>query len=1674
MLFTPLDFLPLAQLSNDAVASAFLRAAAPVRWTPVKQKSAWRHALCAGLAAWLGPATVAKGPRAAPWAEALAAVRVETLAWVAKAERKHLAHGYPLVSALLCAEADEAQLRAFLEGPLLRALRDKDRPVRTAALESLRTAVRFYAATRSRAPNAAPDALWVATGAAIAAIPASFRRAGGSSRSFISDSDFEALASIAAYAVQVDSVLVLEGLLPDLLKDGPTSDAAVAALRALKSVVSVAGAVPTQGGLFVHSFGDDGLAQALTRMRRGLAALGELGIGGTLPVQLRTALGTVARAASGMLATTAAPAVKKDEQASQALVDSSACDMGCALLDCIPFIMPDEWRNNGALALLLPSFLVFPDAPLRSAGAAALRRVMHAGIGGRNQLSARVALLEAVADFALKHVELEALNTRAGNSNGATSFAASDATEFVRTLLSDWRAAASLGASDEAAQGERSRQECSLSRVEGAAIVIAAFSSYASIKTRLDALALITEMATLSTLGGHSDAALADLIPEFCSGSFGTDESANGVPADNRQWLTAFCVGLGYAAARVPNALLAARAHSVRRMNTTLALIPQARDDERAAAIDAWRAAACVAVASLSVPDSADQAAERVLLVKAVTAPLRAAVSDMFTAVECALSCASPGAASALAAEVSTLVADAARAQERQAAELRHAAALIVRGMAATGTLKAASVEPLLEFVKDSLLALSPRTAPTAANAGGDTSAATHAAGLSNDVLTRRLAVVEAAISIPACVWPALVRAQLFEACAGWSAVKSSSEPADAGAATLGSAPGNNGVGHTSLQRAAANACASLAAAPMADPAFSASTVLQWAQSALQSPLCVAAARRALCATATSEPASLALLLDAAYLDASTGAAAAHFPTLAAGVVTHRNLVGNDLAVPSVPSLMAVTLLYSADARSQVRSDAFMLLQALAGLPGVGASVAGVLASQAVLLDDSCVALSSLCSWLGARLARDAPLLCEETCSELLQRAFQVLNPAESDVPQLAIWRALKMLPAWLENVALPRVEGAGAAPRLLSALFAVSGLSASGVDGNVDCIDALWMALCARPSNATVVTEFLLQQCKLCLASAAVQDGCVERCLRAAAAAQPRVVANDLLAVHEAQGAETVAREDADAALVLLSSLSATPLQGIRSELRAATPSLLHTAVVVLCRSMFEESSTPAGYPTADGVSPAVDEVHARAQKLIDNLVSLGWSSTDHDGMSCSKAPRNAASGMTYTKAEIGGESVLFLDSVFDALALRDGGSISAATMRGTVLRNTCASKALALLADTPSHVEALSAVAVLRVLRRPLCQASTAVLCECIVACLSPGRASRMPQAASLFASQCLAVLAAAAEATPPPKLLLHPCVFWAAAAALRSPSSLLVPHACALLLAFVRALAPSHPEAPPGVAEEVLLLAAPGVAGLPGAAASRGASFPGLARVALRASCTFATELAPMLLAHLVLLPRGGAADALYGDADGRLWLAMGGALPWILSEDDEKPLDVLSRREAASWLAEGARCRRGCTAVVAVLQAVAAGTCSGLDACETLRAPLSLALAPSSAALMAAALVEVLRAGTNSLAPPALALLRAVFEAPGGVRPMPDLTPLTAAAAGRFGAAARAALESALSASTRSGGATQATNMTGPSFSALWPDGDDEAAASLLGDALAGAGAKRRDAPSFLFQ
>lgn len=1629
-----------------------------MRWTPVKKKSAWRHALCAGLAGWLSPATLAQGPRPLAWAEALAAVRVETLAWVA-AERKHVAHGYPLVSALLCAEADDVQLHAFLEGPLLRALRDKERAVRSAALESLHTAIRFYAALRSRPPQAAPDKLWVAIAAAIAAIPASFRRVGGVPFA-VADAAFDAVVSIAACAVQVDSALVLETLLPELLKEEPSSEAAILALRALTSVVSVAGLkLPLQErhNLPPELCAQPGLVHALTRIRRGHAALGELGIAGALPAPLRSALGAIARAASAALTSTAVVAKTSE----QALIDGASGAMVCALLDCIPFVIPDEWRSDGALAAALPSFLGCSDAAVRSAGAAALRRAIHAGVGGHDRSSARALLLESTAEYALNCVEQELFSVKSGLNTVVP--AANHAFSLLQTLCGDWRAAAALEASEESEHGHGVNLACGLSRIEGAAVVLAAISGD-SASTRRVALRLIADVAALGCDIGQPVVLCSELQTDF-----GSDSTVREIP-DSRQWTTAFCEALARAAPSALPAMLAARAQAMRLMDTAFSAVTRELDD-RSTAVDLWRAAASVAVSSLSVSESSNQAAERATLVKALIAPLRSSLSPMFTEpLECALRCTTPCAAFSLVAEICSLVADATRAQGLQAAALRHAAALVVRGLAGQCALKAARPDQLQVFVEDALT-------PLTSGSTGDAVSAVQAVGLQPNVLVCRLAVVETALAFPGNAWPATLRAQLFDACAAWSSA-SGDHPAVETGVVQGAATSDAFL-KDELQRAAADACAALTAGPMTDPPLSASAVLQWAQDALSFPHNRAAARRALCAAASAEPASLTLLLEGAYRLEGSDAAAVHFSALATGIVALCRDGVCSLTLPPVASLIAVAILYSVDTRPQVRRDALALLQAL---PAGGDSA--VLASHTSdLTDDSCSSGSTFAACLGSRLALETPSLCYDTCNELLRRALPILLCADTASAHPAVLRALSMLPAWIEGSSLERTAGSEQTPALLLALFAISCFSTE--------TDALWTALAVRTPNATAMTEFLLEQRRLRLEPvlaeleglrplAAQENLCIERCLLAVAAAQPRAVATCLLAALRAPFSDP---SDAtrDAALVLLSALSAAPPPALRNELRAVTPALLLAALMVLFRGtdplLDDAVQALIKAPTAASDS-RTHVLHAYARKLLDNIVSCGIAVKGSAAMAQLSASLDSACLLQLdTAAGIDAEPNLSVNAVFDALAALNGGSASTAAARGGVLRNACAAEALCVLADSSSHNEASSAAAVLLALRRPLCQASATVLCECVVACLSPGRAGRMPQAADLFASQCIAVLAAAAEVTSPLKLLFHPCVFWAAAAGVRSPSAPLVPHACALLLAFLRAHAAGRPNAPPGVAEEVLLLAAPGVAGLPGAATARGASFPGLARMALRACCTSSSELAPLLLAQLVAAPLGGAADALYGDAEGRLWLGLGGVLPWILAEGDMgvvgAPSTALAKLQAASWLAAGASaCRRSSTALVAALEAIAAGACSGLDACEALRAPLALALTASAASLMVASLLEVLRAGQESRLLPALVLLRAVFDAPCGVRPVPDLTPLTAAAAGRHSAAARAALTSALSASTRSGGGAQAPNNVGAA--SLWLEADAEAAAALLNDALAGAGAKRRDAPSFLFQ
>jgi len=387
---------------------------------------------------------------------------------------------------------------------------------------------------------------------------------------------------------------------------------------------------------------------------------------------------------------------------------------------------------------------------------------------------------------------------------------------------------------------------------------------------------------------------------------------------------------------------------------------------------------------------------------------------------------------------------------------------------------------------------------------------------------------------------------------------------------------------------------------------------------------------------------------------------------------------------------------------------------------------------------------------------------------------------------------------------------------------------------------------------------------------------------------------------------------------------------------------------------------------------------------------------------------------------------------------------------------------EALRGIADAKRGQEAVRCAAVLQALARPLRPSSSSLLCECTAACLSPLRAARAGATASAFAEANLSAFAAMGAATSPSKLgLLHPSAFWAASAALRAPAPHLAQPACELLLAMLRA-APCGPAAAPGCAEEVLLMAAPALRGP--SAGLRSAAFPGLSRLALRAACIHQEPTACALLARLAALSGGGSADVLFGDADSRCWLALGGALPWLLTASEAETL----RRSAAGWLAEAFASRKGGSQLAAALQAWPLPVADIPDA-------LAAALTGPTAALMAAALLAMLRSGPAAWAPAVLSLLTALFEAPCGVRPPPDLAPLAAHAAGAADntAAAQRALAAALRCAARPGGISAPGLPPPPPLPPLWPEPDAEAAAALLSEVLSGAGAKRRDAPAFLF-
>jgi hypothetical protein len=1828
-----------AQLGTEAEASAsaaFLRAAAPARWVPVRKKGEWHHALCGLLAALLAP-SLGRRPRppGAAWRDTLGAVRAEVFAWVAKSERKHLPHGYPLAAALLCAEEEAPQLRAFVEGPLARAARE--RPSRGAALECLRAACAFYGAAHGRPAPGEP--LWGALASAVAGLPGALRRSGGLSRA--EPEQGECVAAIAAAAAQIDPALALETLLPELIAprgEAPLGDGPAAGLRALTACCAVAGAgAPRGGGAPLAEATPAGLARACERIRAGASALGELGIGGALPAPLRAALGAAARAASATLPPSK-PAVP---------LDAGVCGALVALLGAVPYALPDEWRGV-RLADALTPFTQHADAAVRAAAAAALRRAVAAGSGvaaaassggggggARPPPALRSALLCAAAEQALRAAE-----------DGGDA-AAAQAVSLARSLAADWAAALPADAD---ALGPGARPEgLDAPRLEGAALALAAQAGEPGL--RRAALALLRDAAALgraldaaqadaeedgdggaphaaaassssSFFADAADAVSAECVRRACGALCAWPLRAPGAPlphgatlddaaqraagagaaatGDAQRWAASLAATLAAAAPMCGAAVACARAHALRRLQAlTPALCGAAADAAPAAALDAWRAAACLAAAA-ATPAVAGDAGGAKEAARAAAALLSAvgAPPGACCAAQLALRCASPAAAAAALDEAMALVAEEAvergRGRARRAAELRTAAARILRAMAVAGRLAspdaAARATPVVDELARACAVPTPApvlaSAPSSGSASGAASsssaasssgsASASAAGVvmlgdvSYDELAQaRAALCAAASCAPAGAWSAALRGRVWALAALWAdGDRLDAERASAAARLSPRAPpAERAAAEAELAEAAegvrcvaADACAQLAGAAAADGEEAARKPLAWAAAALErahggGAAAVLGAReaqlggagaRALRAVGRALPSALPALLEGSYAaHGGPHAAAAHFSAFAeayahhygaaaasapaSAAAQHREAPAAADAAPSpaaaeppaslAPHVVLTAVLFRlCDARPGVRADAAALHAALPrALGGAGHDDAAAAAAAAAACSGAAAA-AALC----ARLARCLPgTPCDVLAAEAASRAAAATSGAAPGVPRAAAFAALSALAPVLEGVSLPRAEASGAAAALLSSLFALTHARApaaaastaddadAGDDDDAHAAtaalpaaqaEALWRALASRPPNAAAVLEFLHAAAAEALAGGADGGGdsdagsgggggddgargaararTAARCVRYCARACPRACV-DALAAELARGRGDAhgrpAAANAAAALTLL--CAAARERG--DEAAPHAPALLHAALLRLGGGGMDDLSRLDDGGGGDAPGSAADAAAASAAAAL--LCRL---------LSC-MAPAGAASAALRCRLRAGVPPGLWrgagggcaLAEVCDAL-------LAVLSASRPQLRDAWATEALGWATDAASPVAACRSAALLRALRPPLCQPAAAALGECLAACLAPARAQRAPGPAAAFAHACLAAMAASAAATPPAKLLLHPTAFWAAAAALRAPPPALAAAGARLLTTLLSGLPCGGPGAPPGVAEEVLLLAAPCVAGLPGAGAPGAAPFPGLARLALRCAAGGGGSAAPggaasdaaacaagaALLARCAALPSGGAADVLFGDAEARFALALGGALPWLLArgggEGGEGAAEggssgAATRRDAADALAAAARARRGGAPLAAVLRA------SPLPPTAAVCEHLAGALTPAGGALAAAALLALLRGAPAEWHAPALALLAAVFDAPhgAGARPLPELSALTAAATlpgGAHVAAARGALAAALRAAARPGAAPAAS--LGP----LWPEPDADAAAALLGDALAGAGAKRRDAPAFLFR
>ena len=1683
--------------ARDAIH--FVRSAAPLRWVPSKKKGEWHHLLCALLTSILSPLLgCAPVPsRRAEWLDTLASVRADLLAWVAKSERKHLFAGYPLVAVLLSAEAalepDAPQLRAFLDGPVSRCLRDKERGTRLAGVECLNAGLRFFGAAHGTPPGQPGPPLWQSLAGLLAAVPGALRR-GGSAAARGEEGIAESSALVdtcAALAVQLAPHLVLDSLLPDMLAarggDHPLNELATCGCRALLACVTVSGSA-AQAPLLLPS--PDGLDQALRRVRSGQQSLCV-----APSPQLRACLGALVQAAAAMFSPQWDSGASSDAQA--------AC---CAsLLGLMPWVVPDEWVSSGGderMAAVLTGLALGPDAAVADAASAALRRLLACGqhVGGQHVPGMRSALLCGAVDQAVR------ADTDCAHDRAAA------AAEVALLLATDW-----LGSMATTCDDALDEDGLDGARAEAAACLLAASPDVSVRRAALRLLALLRQLHEAGACVAQDAAPVADVLDEAAPTALtAACAIAQAWPATRRRGRAAVdwapCPSFQAALERVGGAdagrwawaraaAAAAMARDRGRASTCQALSQAAcrraavpppsllgaqAEAAPAAVLDAWRASASLA-AALGPPPAADGSdAPLRELAHHLVAPLTASGAPLavLQASFLVLQCASPPLAAQLCLEASSLRDEAVAASRvarpgRRQHELRTAASTVAAALAMGGRLgpgvalpdaATGAVVAVVEDLAGSLTApmqavLLLGLAVQAASSSQQPQSAAHPEVTMEEVARQRLAVAAVAAVLPPAAWPQQLRARLFALCSEWALGDILDAERAAMIARLSpklSAPDRSAAdadlaeANEAVSGRAADAAAALAGE------LGWEEVLQWARVALtrsaapgpSRPELGPAARRCLLSAARAQPEALAELVTASYEDHSSSLVAGwhpYFRALVEGYCHHArravpqsrsNRVSGstppkaELApAESLPAallpehvVLAAALLRLCDPDVAVRRDAVALSAAVRRWMGLQLRPSeGDEADPWPLVDDRVppapstlpeVYLPAVVS-LSARFAAAAPELAVPLCCEVILR---VLGCAPGTVDPIAANGVLAALLPWMDTLRLDGESAHEVAP-MLRALHQLC-----AQEEFTPAAEALWSALAlASRGSAAAAAAFLLEHAR---EEAAPGPGvsplafaqCAQRCAMFLVRVAPAPTLNTLAASLLTR--RTVS--DGVAVALLASAASEAP-----GEMQAQLPTVLHAAALAILHEQRPHAAAAL--------------VAAHGRKLLGCLIHT---LTPMSGGAASVVRRLTAVNPSQPLSNV----------VEDILSLAQD---------TPQLRSDWAAEALAWCIEAPGPDEAESSALVLAALACPLTQPCANALCDCIAACLSPARAARSPAPAAGFVVACLDALAASLLPTPPGKRVLYPCIFWAGVAAMRMPALPPVNAAGARLLnAFFSGV--PNPVAP-GVTEDVFLMAAPSVWGLPGAAAYHSAApFPGLAPLALRVCSTVASDdvhVAAALLCRLAALPPGGAADALYGDEDVRLPLACGAALPWLLSAGDSHQQGGTARADALVSITVAATAAHGRSGA-ALVAAVGARDAPGVAA------SLAAMLTPPAAAVTATALLAVLRSGPPVWQQPAITLLSAVLGPPTNARPVPELSALLAASVGPHSSAARAALSAVLKASSKPGvkGMQQQQSML---LSALLPEQDAEAGVGHVVEALASTGVKRRDVPAFLF-